>query len=379
MGLLVNIRLGSATLTGMSSTSPYLVNVTPSAATPAWVVDSAATTVVQISTLMVIFIAAFLGNGVIFLVFVRKPSLLSVSNRFVLHLAVCNFLMCVVVMPPVLVSVISTDWMLSQQSCAATGFLNLLLFAAIILTLVMITVDRYIAVMLPLLYYTYMTTRRAALMILVVWVLALTFALPPVLGWSSVSYHPHRFICTVAVPTGDASASDGYEIFLMVGGFAIPLTSMAFMYGRMYFAARDLLARDRHRWFRVPSSDRNGSSPSSCAPFRRPRGLTSGGIKKILQVHIGDEWRTAQTALIVMFSFVISWLPYYVVSFVEVALNRHVSPFWEWIPLWLAFSSCAFNPYVYVFRSASMRHHALSLVGVHRRSTKDARFFIETS
>ncbi|XP_038058755.1 G-protein coupled receptor 161-like [Patiria miniata] len=377
MGLLENTRLGSFPFASMSSTSLHPVNATPSAASPIQTADSAAITIFQITSLMVILIAAFLGNGVIFLVFVRKPSLLSVSNRFVLHLAICNFLMCVVVMPPVLVSVISTDWMLKEQSCIATGFLNVLLFAAIILTLVMITVDRYVAVMLPLRYYIYMTARRAALMILLVWIMALALALPPVFGWNSISYHHHRFICTAAVPDGSGTPNDSYEIYLVVGGFAVPLISIASMYGRMYLAARDLVARDRHRWFRVPSSEET-TGCSSTDPVKKQRAFTGGGIKKILRVHIGDEWRTAQTTLMVMLSFVVSWLPYYVVGLVEAALDRHVSPFWEWIPLWLALSSSAFNPYVYVFRSASMRHHAFSLFGLRRHaSIKDSKLFTE--
>ncbi|XP_022102075.1 G-protein coupled receptor 161-like [Acanthaster planci] len=377
MGLLANTRLEFSPFASMSSTSLQPSNATSSAASPIQTADSAAITIFQISSLLVILIAAFLGNGVIFLVFIRKPSLLSVSNRFVLHLAVCNFLMCAVVMPPVSISVVSTDWMLTDQSCTITGFLNVLLFAAIIFTLVMITVDRYVAVMLPLRYYIYMTTRRAAMMMLVVWIMALALALPPVLGWNYISYHHHRFICTAAVPGHDKTSGNSYEIYLMVGGFAVPLILIATMYGRMYFAARNLIARDRHRWFRVPSSDET-SSCSNTDPVKRPRTFTSGGIKKILRVHIGDEWRTAQTTLMVMFSFVVSWLPYYVVGFVEAAFDKHVSSFWEWLPLWLALSSSAFNPYVYVFRSASMRHHAFSLFGLRRRaSIKDSKLFTE--
>ena len=340
----------------------------------------------RVSTLILILVLALVGNILVFLVFLRKPSMLSISNRFIFQLAICNFLMTVLLMPSVVANTLYEDWMFSHIWCVFTGFLIILLFAAIIFTLVMITMDRFVAVTQPLQYFNRITSKRGYIMLTSVWIIALILALPPLVVPDAIEYHEYRYACTIGSRSSFVFTL-GYSLFLILCGFLVPLSFMLFGYYRIYTAARDLAARDRHRWYVL--SDEKTMRHALRTKRRKRRnhnsntyhhhssswklhisGLTaSAGFRKILRIHVGDEWRTAKSGLVVIFTFVVTWLPFFgVIAFESVHEgNKHVSPTWEWVSLWLAFCSCACNPYVYVFRSAAMRHQALAPLGISRR------------
>ena len=304
-------------------------------------------TVFRVITLILILSAAFIGNILVFVVFLRKPSMLSVSNRFILQLAVCNFLMTILLMPSVIVSTIQEqeDWPYSHIWCVCTGFLIVLLFAAAIFTLVMITVDRYVAVITPLHYFSRITSKRSLMMLTAVWIIAFILALPPLIAHDSIDYHHYRYACTIG-SRSNYIFTYGYNIFLILCGFLVPLSVMSFAYYRIYTAARDLVARDRHRWYvlsdeetvrralRAKKRHRHHSNTyhhhSSSWRLHISGFTASAGFRKILRIHVGDEWRTAKSGLVVLFTFMVTWLPFFVVIAIESVqdVTKHVSPTW---------------------------------------------------
>ncbi|XP_072043459.1 G-protein coupled receptor 161-like [Amphiura filiformis] len=346
-------------------------------------------TIFRVVTLILILVAAFIGNILVLVVFLRKPSLLSVSNRFILQLTLCNFCMTVLLMPSAVATTLHEQWLFSHAWCVCTGFFIVLFFAATIFTLVMITVDRYVAVVTPLHYYQRITSKRSYLMLISVWFIAALLALPPLIVQDSINYHEYRYSCTIG-SRANHIFTYGYNIFLILCGFLVPLSVMSFAYYRIYTAARDLVARDRHRWYvlsdeetvrralrakKRPRNNGNTYQHHSSSWRLHISGFTaSAGFRKILRIHVGDEWRTAKSGLVILFTFMVTWLPFFVVIAIESVLggDQHVSPTWEWVSLWLAFCSCACNPYVYVFRSTSMRHHALAPFGMGRRMSQES-------
>ena len=109
---------------------------------------------------------AMAGNGfIIFLVFSRRQ-LRTKTNAFVVSLAMADFCVGMSVVPPIFFCEIASGC--NTQSYWMT-YLRLLFSYASVTTLCSLVMDRYIAVVKPLQYLTFMTRRRVIQMIFLSW------------------------------------------------------------------------------------------------------------------------------------------------------------------------------------------------------------------
>ncbi len=76
-------------------------------------------------------------------------------------------------------------WIFGDIWCAIWLAVDVWTCTASILHLVVISLDRYIAVTHPITYPNIMTTKRAKLLILAAWVLSFVICFPPLVGWNA--------------------------------------------------------------------------------------------------------------------------------------------------------------------------------------------------
>ena len=209
--------------------------------------------------LVIVFLASVVANAFVLVVFCKRKSL-SLSNRFVANLTVCNCLNAFFVMPFALVSLIARRWLFGQAWCICTGFLMSVLVTASILTLAVISIDRYFAVVTPLHYSMRLTPRRCSLLILAIWAGAVFISAPPMLGWNSIGFQLDKMVCTVHWSSG--RAMDAYYTFFLVScSFLVPLVAMLWTYARIFRAARGNSVRARRNSvIRGGSSNGNGGN-----------------------------------------------------------------------------------------------------------------------
>jgi hypothetical protein len=334
----------------------------------------------QIASLAILFVCSLTANGGVFLIFYRKPSLLTISNRFVLNLTVSNLLMTVFVMPMAFVSTVTGRWILGPTLCQINGVLSTTLFITCILTLTLISLDRFHAVIRPLHYTSNITLKRAFYMIICVWTVSFGFALPPVFGWNRYVYQADKRIC-MAYGKGRTSADKCYIYLMTCIFFVIPFVIMILVYVAVFRAAQKSSARARHNSV-IPDSNNdqassNGVGGGGHVPLHRRRSSnisllhlqalrrrSSAGSRSILSLVHRDDWKAARTSLIVMFTFIFCWLPYFIVITWETTAGDVLSiPGWiQTASIWIAFSSTALNPVVYVFRCKPIRQELKSLI-----------------
>ncbi|GFS26021.1 tyramine receptor tyra-2-like [Elysia marginata] len=337
--------------------------------------------------LVLVFLASVVANAFVLVVFCKRKSL-SLSNRFVANLTVCNCLNAFFVMPFALASLVAQRWLFGETWCICTGFLMSVLVTASILTLAVISIDRYFAVVTPLHYSMRLTSRRCSLLILSIWAGAIVISAPPILGWNSIVFQVDKMVCTVN--WSSARAADAYYTFFLVScSFLLPLVAMLWTYARIFRAARGNSVRARRNSV-IRGSSSNGNSghrgsvkgnpanntpESSCSSCKiavtkqnsgsnsssdaetsikslpanssatslsqqmatplngRRRSSTVPIIRRLSQSSSRsssllwrmEEWKTAVTSFLVLSSFAVCWAPYFVVMSVEAALGASTS------------------------------------------------------
>ena len=124
--------------------------------------------------------------NILVLIVLHKHKMLKqhIASVFIANLALIDLLNLLFVMPFSLKAVLSGRWMYGNEICQANGFFGTLFTLASTLSLAVISLDRWAAVMRPLWYRARMTVERALQMIVYVWIQAAVFSLPPAWkGW----------------------------------------------------------------------------------------------------------------------------------------------------------------------------------------------------
>ena len=362
------------------------------------------------TVLVAVFLCSVVANVLVCVVFSERRccSSLSLSNRFLANLTLCNCLFTFLVMPLAFVSLVSRRWLFGAALCQATGLATNLLVTASIFTLAVVSLDRYCAVVTPLHYALRMTRRRCWGFIAGIWLASLAVSCPPLLGWNSFKFHVNKMICTVA--WASPSAGDRYyTLFLVSVSFLLPLVAMLWTYSCIFRAARDNSERTRRSSIVPttsvqqqydppgggsasgggggggggggssgggdPSGAAQASTPinkrrrSSSVPIIRRLSQTSSRSNSILQRR--EEWKTAVTSFLILFSFMLCWLPYFVVIAIRsLAPALQLHPVMSTLSTVAAMFGCACNPMVYVFRSKGTRQD-LKVILTRRRSFRN--------
>lgn len=121
------------------------------------------------------------GNGFIIILVCRKRQLRTKTNAFVVSLAVADFFVGLSVVPSLFVCEMAT-WCTDPQ-LYGISFIRCLFSYASAMNLCSLVLDRYLAVVKPLKYLTFMSRRRIVQMILLSWVMPVSLDAVSVFIW----------------------------------------------------------------------------------------------------------------------------------------------------------------------------------------------------
>ncbi|XP_030376296.1 octopamine receptor [Scaptodrosophila lebanonensis] len=197
---------------------------------------------IAVAFFLLLILATVIGNTLVILAVLTTRRLRTVTNCFVMNLAITDWLVGTCVMPPAVVLYITGSWRFGWILCDIWVSLDILLCTGSILSLCAISLDRYLAVTQPLTYSKKRRSKRLALlMILVVWITALSITCPPYLGWYEQGRRQQDSVdCRY-------NQNKGYVVFSAMGSFFIPLTVMLYVYlkiGYVLTSRRQRIVRD---------------------------------------------------------------------------------------------------------------------------------------
>ena len=175
-------------------------------------------------------LAACLGNILVVLSVCTNRRLRTVTNFYVVSLAISDLCVSILVMPLGIVVELTGKWLFGSVVCEIWVSCDVMLCTASILNLCCISLDRYFAITKPLVYSTKRSKRLALSMIAVVWVAAVAITCPPIFGWREKDRLDDSSFCTL-------TKDPGYIIYSSLGSFYVPLTVMVFVYIRIFIVA----------------------------------------------------------------------------------------------------------------------------------------------
>ncbi|KAF3823452.1 G-protein coupled receptor 161 [Mirounga leonina] len=306
-------------------------------------------------TIIIITIFVCLGNLVIVVTLYKKSYLLTLSNKFVFSLTLSNFLLSVLVLPFVATSSIRREWIFGVVWCNFSALLYLLISSASMLTLGVIAVDRYYAVLYPMVYPMKITGNRAVMALVYIWLHSLIGCLPPLFGWSSVEFDEFKWMCVAAW-----HREPGYTAFWQIWCALFPFLVMLVCYGVIFRVAR-VKARKVHCGAVVlveEDAQRGGRKNSSTSTS------SSGSRKNAFQgvVYSANQCKALITILVVLGAFMVTWGPYMLVITSEALWGKnYVSPTLETWATWLSFTSAICHPLIYGLWNKTVRKELLGL------------------
>lgn len=258
--------------------------------------------------LSVFILVAIVGNVLVILSVVCNKHLQTVTNFFIVNLAMADLLLSTIVLPFSASLEVLGCWVFGRLFCNIWAAVDVLCCTASILSLCIISVDRYIGVKHCLKYPCIMTERKAVVILVLVWVVSTVISVGPLLGWKEPPPLDDS-ICRI-------TEEPGYALFSSLFSFYLPLMVILIMYFRVYVVARRTtssleagMKRERNQSVEVVLRIHCRSGMEGVRPDSKGQPLRSSLSVRLMK--FSREKKAAKTLAIVVGMFILCWLPFF--------------------------------------------------------------------
>ncbi|XP_060759595.1 histamine receptor H2a [Neoarius graeffei] len=279
------------------------------------------------------------GNILVCLAVCATRRLRSVTNCFIVSLAITDLLLGALVLPFSALNEVIEKWPLGAHFCNVYISMDVMLSTASILNLLAISIDRYIAVTVPLRYPTLVLPWHVGTSLAVIWLVSIGVSFVPIhLGWNTVDQTVQNHGKDDPEENCRFELNPTYVLVDSVATFYLPLVAMCWTYYRVFRIARAQAKR-------ISSIHRACSSTNMSS--------LSGASVLALREH-----KAAVRLAVVLGAFVVCWFPYFT-FFTIMGIKKESEPPHTLysVVLWLGYVNSTLNPFLYAalnrdFRSA---------------------------
>ncbi|CAJ0962714.1 unnamed protein product, partial [Mesorhabditis belari] len=179
-----------------------------------------------------VFCLSLIGNTVVIvtILYRRTKSARSVTNFYLLNLAVADLLRSLTCILPTLLTELTHCWTLGTMMCHLVAFLQPVSVCASAYTLTVIAIERYYAICRPLHLRKWHTKKRALGLLCVVWLWSLLCNLVSFFIFDSNEVQKGVWTCN---PIRSTTVMFFYQLYITLALLFIPLGLMVALYGNV--------------------------------------------------------------------------------------------------------------------------------------------------
>ncbi|XP_034728369.1 adenosine A2a receptor a [Etheostoma cragini] len=288
---------------------------------------------------LLIAVFSVLGNVLVCWAVGLNSNLQSITNFFVVSLAVADIAVGVLAIPFAIV--ISTGFCSNFYGCLFIACFVLVLTQSSIFSLLAIAIDRYIAIKIPLRYNGLVTGQRAQGIIAICWVLSIIIGLTPMMGWhklpesSNSTCPPGLMKCLFE----GVVVMEYMVYFNFLACVLIPLVLMLAIYLCIFMAARHQL---KLMEVKVVHGEKSRST-------------------------LQKEVQAAKSLAIIVGLFAVCWLPLHIINcFTLFCPLCDRPPAWiMYVAIILSHANSVINPFIYAYRIREFRQTFRKIIRRH--------------
>lgn len=295
---------------------------------------------VVVFVFMIVF--TVIGNSTICYIIYRVRRLHCPSCLFLVNLAINDIIVGVFLLPFGLASAVQKFNVGGRTGCNIIGYFQHASSTVSVLTLLSVSVDRYLAIIVPLKYKGWVTGNKTVLCIFGIWLYALITACFPLFGWSRYQYIQGVWLCE-----NDYHKSVSFTYFKLTTLYFMPLISIIFIYVSILRVA----LRHSRQISREVEALRQRELPPVLEPNTTGEGPAASvsGEYCVRKPHsaLRAELKTALTLAFIVGVLFISWTPYMVVNIWSFHSGLNPPVLLQHVVSGLYYINGVINPYLY--------------------------------
>ena len=226
-----------------------------------------------------------------------------------LNLAICNVLVCLLVLPFVIISGYSTEFIFGSSDymrckVCSLGIANATLPMVSLYTIAVMSVGRFLYLKKPLQYNSIVTPARMVAILTVIWTFGVVVSLPPLFGFGSIWFSYTVATCVPVVTGSSHIIPNWYYFVVMITIGTVPIVVLFVMYTSIVCIARQYILKNARRFALLHEQ----SAVELQALFKNSDD-DENHYKIINQVNRQKQFRLVQLLCAIFVANLITWAP----------------------------------------------------------------------
>ncbi|XP_026332452.1 G-protein coupled receptor moody isoform X2 [Hyposmocoma kahamanoa] len=289
-----------------------------------------------------IMVIGLFGNLLTVVALLKCPKVRNVAAAFIISLCIADLLFCAVVLPFAISDFWTRSWLHGDALCTLVPFLRYGNVGVSLLSIALITLNRYIMIAHHSWYARVYRKHNIALMIIFSWMFSYGMQTPTLFSiWGKFDYDPELGTCSI-VPDDNKRSS---KTALFVIAFIVPAMLIFICYARIFWVVHSSEQRMREH----QRSQRSGPGALNNSTSSDKRSTIKDNRETKAR---RNEWRITKMVLAIFLSFLVCYLP---ITIAKVADSHVHYPVFHVIGYLLLYASACVNPIIYVIMNAQYR------------------------
>lgn len=271
--------------------------------------------------LTLIPVLTFFGNALVIVAVFTHKRLRTITNVFVVSLALADCMVALSVMPFGVYQQLSNKmWELGHTLCLVSTSLDVMFTTTTIIHLSCLAIDRYLAICRPFLHER-LNNSVIAIMVVLCWFTPILISFVPIMNEWNLTGIEDLYLCFFP--------DDSVCGFLVNTTFAVVCSTIAFYLPTVFMIVCNI------RIFLAAAKQAKHIHNLELHLHRHQ----TGKLKK--------ETKAAKTISIIMGCFCVCWFPFFIFNIIDPIIGYKI-PYVPWtIALWLGYLNSMFNPFLY--------------------------------